>query len=112
MAWTLILLGTLVAAVLLWLDTMQSRERARTRAAAVCQSEGWQLLDQTVALAGLKPARNRAGQLRLARRWRFEFSERGNDRRRGEIMLLGDQMLRSVLESSEGRIIESNVSEG
>ena len=106
MIWTLTLLGLLVATVLLWLDTMQSRERARARAAAACQAEGWQLLDQTVALVGLSLARNRAGRLSLARRWRFEFSERGNDRRRGEILLLGDRTLRAVLEGSEGRIIE------
>lgn len=106
MIWTAILLGSLVAGVLVWLDTMQSRERARKKAAAVCEAAGWQLLDQTVALAGVSLRRNPAGHYRPARRWRFEFSERGNDRQRGEILIQGNRTLRSVLESSEGRIIE------
>lgn len=98
----LLVLGSLV---LWWLASIQARDRARTIARAFCKRQGWQLLDQTVALAGmrLKRTNDRLGWLR---RYRFEFSPDGGRRKRGELLLSGNRALRILAETDEGELIE------
>ena len=43
----------------LWLDSLKAREAAIRAARAACAAEGLMLLDYTVAIAGLKLARDR-----------------------------------------------------
>ena len=38
------------------------------------------LLDDTVVIAGLKPARDEGGRLKLQRAYDFEYSDTGNNR--------------------------------
>lgn len=73
----------------LWFDSLGAREVALASAAEACAEEGWQLLDQTVAACSLRFCRDETGRLCLARRYGFEFSDTGDNRRRGEVHLVG-----------------------
>jgi hypothetical protein len=76
-----------------WLDSLKARDAGMMAARDACASEGFQLLDDTVAIASLRLARNDAGQVRLRRVYDFEFSETGDNRRRGNVVLLGHNVL-------------------
>jgi len=85
------LVGILALAGLawLWLDSIKVREVAIHAAKAACTAEGLLLLDDTVAIASLKPARDEQGRLRLQRAYDFEYSDTGNNRLKGSVVLLG-----------------------
>lgn len=84
----------LVAAIAwLWFDSMQVRNVAAGMARDACLAEGVQLLDDTVSIARLDLARNDDGQVCLRRVYAFEFSETGDNRRRGSVTLLGHEVL-------------------
>jgi hypothetical protein len=51
-----------------------------------------------VAGAGLRLARNEDGELRIRRVFVFEFSDNGNNRRRGSVVVLGAQVQDLYLE--------------
>ena len=88
-----LLLAFLAGVAWLWWDSLQSREAAVAAARAACLAEGLQFLDDTVGIAGIKPARNDDGRLRLQRRYEFEFSDTGANRIKGSIVMLGDHVL-------------------
>lgn len=75
-----------------WVDTLRARERAITLCRTTCRARNLQLLDQTVALASLRPARDRNGRLRLRRRYRFEFTLGDDKRHAGTIVMIGPVM--------------------
>ena len=77
------------AAFWLWFDSMRARERALSEGSNACRQHGLQFLDQTVECVSLRPARNEAGRMVLRRVYRFEFSDDGNNRRSGTIVMLG-----------------------
>ena len=80
----------LIAALgLFWVDSLRARERALAAGRAACDRNGLQLLDETVSGAGLRLARNENGELRIRRVFVFEFSDNGNNRRRGSVVVLG-----------------------
>jgi hypothetical protein len=81
-----------LAAAWLWSDSLGVRERAIQAGRDACRRYGVQLLDETVAIARLWPARNTDGRLRLRRTYTFEFSDTGNNRRHGAIVMLGRQV--------------------
>ena len=88
-----LLLALLAALAWLWWDSLQAREVAVAAARAACVAEGLQFLDDTVGIAGIKPARNEDGRLQLQRRYEFEFSDTGANRIKGSIVMLGDRVL-------------------
>ncbi|MGD2020552.1 MAG: DUF3301 domain-containing protein [Thiohalocapsa sp.] len=84
-------LGALLMVLLagwLWLSTLRAREMALAHARRACARAGVQLLDQAVALRGVALRWTPRG-LRLRRRYRFEFSADGVERRTGQVVLLG-----------------------
>jgi hypothetical protein len=85
----LILLTLFIALSWLWWDSMQAREAAVSAALAACNAEGLQFLDDTVGIASVKPARNADGRLLLQRAYDFEFSDNGDNRIRGSVVMLG-----------------------
>jgi hypothetical protein len=89
MAWELLFLGAVLAAIWLWTDSLKAREQAVAAGRAACERYGVQLLDETVAFAKLRLARDAQGRVRLRRTYVFEFSGSGNDRRQGAVVLLG-----------------------
>jgi hypothetical protein len=76
-----------------WFDTNRAREAGMRAARDGCRREGVQLLDETVAFRSLRFARDDNGRLALKRVYDFEYSDSGNDRFQGAVMLLGDEVL-------------------
>ncbi|MRR51568.1 MAG: DUF3301 domain-containing protein [Rhodocyclaceae bacterium] len=88
-------LGFLVLGLLawFWFTAIQARDTAMQAARKACDDEGLLLLDDTVSQTGLSPARDDEGRLRLRRSYEFEYSDTGDNRRRGSLVLLGGQVL-------------------
>ena len=82
----------IVAGAFLWIDSLRARERALAAGRRACERYGVQLLDETVAFAKLRLARNDEGRLRLRRTYTFEFSDTGDNRRHGAIVMLGGDL--------------------
>jgi len=79
----------IIAGVFLWVDSLRARERALAAGRNACGRYGVQLLDETVQFARLRLARDDEGRLRLRRTYTFEFSDTGDNRRHGAIVMLG-----------------------
>jgi hypothetical protein len=87
---SIIVLGALAW---LWYDSLKARDVGIRAARAACASENCQLLDDTVAIASLRLGRNDRGRVLLRRVYDFEFSDNGNNRRRGSVVLLGHSVI-------------------
>jgi hypothetical protein len=81
-----------IAGTFLWLDSLRARERAVQAGKSACQRYDLQFLDDTVSFAKMRLARDEEGQLKIARTYTFEFSDTGNNRRHGAIVMLGGEM--------------------
>jgi len=75
-----------------WFDSMRALEVARNTGKRVCGDANVQFLDDTVASISLRLARDKSGRRVLRRIYRFEFSETGNTRLEGRLILLGDKI--------------------
>src|SRR5512135_3468116 len=80
------------AGIAFWVDTLRARERALAAGRRACARYGVQLLDETVQFSRLRLARDEDGRLRLRRTYTFEFSETGDNRRHGAIVMLGGEL--------------------
>lgn len=80
------------------LNSLHALEVARKAGKKVCDELDLQFLDDTVASTQLSLARNHAGRRVFRRSYRFEFTETGNSRREGELILLGDKLESVTLE--------------
>lgn len=90
--WEGIAILVIAAGAFLWLDSLRARERAVRAGKSACERYNLQLLDDTVSFARLRLARDHEGQLKIARTYTFEFSDTGNNRRHGAIMMLGSEL--------------------
>lgn len=88
----LILLLVLIAIVCYWLNSISVLEISRNAAKNVCAKVEVQLLDDTVACVGIKLVRDKAGRRVLRRTYRFEFSETGNTRIEGQVVMVGNSV--------------------
>lgn len=75
--------------LLFWRDSLGAREQARAASSRACQQMGVQLLDDTVALERLWLRRDRDGRLKLERLYVFEFTDTGQRRQVGSVLLVG-----------------------
>jgi len=82
----------IAAGVFLWLDSLRARERAVRAGRAACERYALLFLDDTVSFARIRLRRDGEGQLRIARTYTFEFSDTGNNRRHGAIVMLGGEL--------------------
>jgi len=87
--WAILAIG---GGILLWIDSLRARERAVRAGRSACERYGLQFLDDTVSFARMRLARNEQGELRIARTYAFEFSDTGNNRRQGAIVMLGGEV--------------------
>ena len=85
-------IALMAAAVFLWLDSLRARERAVKAGRAACERYALQFLDETVSFTRMRLRRDADGQLRIARTYTFEFSDTGNNRRHGAIVMLGGDL--------------------
>jgi hypothetical protein len=96
--WEVAAIVALAGAILFWLDSLRARERAVAAGRAACRRYDLQFLDETVAFARLRLARDEEGRLKIARTYTFEFSDTGNNRRHGAILMLGADLADLQLE--------------
>jgi len=82
----------LAALVWLWFDSMRARERALASGKRACERDGLMFLDETVECVALGFARDGDGRMALRRTYSFEFSDTGNNRRNGSIVMLGGEV--------------------
>lgn len=87
-----ITLFLLAALVWLWFDSMRARERALVLGKRSCERDGLIFLDETVECVSLRLARNDEGRMVLRRTYGFEFSDTGNNRRSGSVVMLGGEV--------------------
>lgn len=85
----LLILAALGAALAFWFDHRQTQDRVIAQCRRACNDAGVQFLDDTVALARTRLARDGAGRVRLARRFTFEYGTAPGERGRGYIDMLG-----------------------
>ena len=85
----IVLLG---AGIFLWLDSLRVRERAVEAGRSACERHALQFLDDTVSFTKLRLARDEEGQVAIARTYTFEFSDTGNNRLHGAIVMLGARL--------------------
>lgn len=85
-----------VAAAVGWFiwDSLKAREAANAAIRPACVAAGFLFLDDTVALERVRPARGEDGRMRVSRVYRFDYSDTGDNRRRGTVDLLGARVLR------------------
>lgn len=90
--WEGVVIVAIVLAALFWVDSLRARERALEAGRHACRRYGLQFLDETVSIARIRLRRDDEGRARIARTYTFEFTETGNTRRQGAIMMLGQQL--------------------
>ena len=95
---SLLLLLTVLAGLWFWYDSMRALELARNGGKQACSEANVQFLDDTVAGAGLALVRDASGRRVWRRTYRFEFSETGNTRLEGQLILLGDRIVSVTME--------------
>lgn len=98
---SLLVLAVLGLAVWFWLHSIRTLEIARNAGKQACMKMDVQFLDDTVAGTKLALARDNNGRRVLRRSYRFEFSETGNSRRVGEVVMLGERVERVAMEPYE-----------
>ncbi len=86
----------------LWMDSLKAREIAVRAARNACAADSLMLLDDTVAIAALKPVRQENGHLTLQRAYDFEYSDTGNNRLTGGIVLQGHRVVMLNVGSRDG----------
>jgi hypothetical protein len=96
--WEAAVLVALAAGAFFWVDSLRARERALAAGRSACERYGVLFLDDTVSFARLGLARDADGRVRLRRSYTFEFSDTGNNRRHGAIVLLGAELADLQLE--------------
>jgi hypothetical protein len=90
--WEAAAIAIIAAGGFLWFDSLRARERALRAGRSACERYALQFLDETVAFARLRLGRDDEGQLRILRTYTFEFSDTGNNRRHGAIVMLGGEL--------------------
>ena len=84
---------TLVAGVIyIWYKGLAVRERALKAVESYCNKLDLQLLDQNVSLRAFWLKRDDRGRLAPWRRYQFEFTTTGDQRYRGQVVLLGNRL--------------------
>ena len=96
--WEAVAIVMIVAGAWFWVDSLRARERALAAGRRACERYGVQFLDATVVFARLRLGRNDQGQLCLRRTYTFEFSDTGDNRRHGAIVMLGGELQDMQLE--------------
>lgn len=86
---SIIFLAMLVTLAWFWFDSLRSREIAKGICQRACSQLQLQLLDDTIALVRVRLKRNRYGRLRVQRVYLFEFSQGGESRLQGTIVMRG-----------------------
>ena len=93
----IVFIGLLLAVVAYWWDTMRTNEVALQNCRRICQANGVQLLDATVSRQRVWLRRRPGGGIQICRLYSFEYSQDNENRQFGYIVLLGHQVVESVI---------------
>ena len=85
----LYLLVLIAVLALFWQSAMRARDAANAAALEACRERHVQLLDGTVAFRQWKLQRGRDGRMGLQRTYVFDYSEDGESRRQGFVIVAG-----------------------
>ena len=96
--WEAVAILGIALILMLWVDSLRARERAVEAGRAACRRHELQFLDDTVSFSRIRLARDEDGQLKIRRTYTFEFSDTGNNRRHGAIVMLGGELQHLQLE--------------
>ncbi|ARN74922.1 DUF3301 domain-containing protein [Oceanicoccus sagamiensis] len=78
-----------IAFVMLWWNAQGVKQKALMATRDHCKRMNVQLLDDGVALKGFWFKRHNNGNLMLWRSYNFEFTSTGNERYKGQVIMLG-----------------------
>ena len=87
---SLIYMMVLVALGWFGLNSIRVLEIARDAGKQACVKADVQFLDDTVASVRIRLVRNQSGRRILQRTYRFEYSDTGNNRIEGQVVMLGE----------------------
>ena len=99
-----ILLLLIAAALALWYNGARAKENANRRVADALAQADLQLLDGSIYLRKLLPARARSGRVCLLRFYAFEYTANGADRHFGLVVMAADKMQYLQIEK-DGRVV-------
>ena len=97
-----LLMTAIIAFAWFWYDSRRAAEIAIRVCERVCREMNVQLLDQTVAIAGLGLGRGTDGRIRILRRLRFLVSLNGVDRYTGGANMIGTHVESVRLDLPDG----------
>ena len=87
-----------------WLSAMRAREAALRVARRECRRHDLELLDETVVLSRMRPARDRSGRLVLRRTYLFDFTIGPVVRRSGWVEFVGPRATALELDLDDHRL--------
>jgi len=90
--WEVFLVMLLVSGAWLWMENQGVRDRAILIAKDFCKRQNVQFLDEAMAPVKWRLRRNARGRIVLERTYRFEFSDTGDNRLKGTIIMLGREL--------------------
>jgi hypothetical protein len=85
----IILIGAMCLAYGYWFNAQKAKEIALAAARDHCLTMEVQMLDDYVALIGIRLNRDNIGKIQLWRSFLFEFSSTGNERYNGTVLMQG-----------------------
>jgi hypothetical protein len=88
----LVLLAALGGLLWFWQNSLRARELALRAARAMCRAQQLQLLDATVSAHRLQLQRGEEGRLQLRRTFQFSYSEDGDSRHTGFVIVAGNRI--------------------
>lgn len=89
----LIALPFLLGLVCFIASSLEAREIGIAAVRRICAQEDLQLLDESVAQSGIRLVRKENGRLAFERTFTFEYSETGDNRRPGFVVLRGREII-------------------
>ncbi len=89
LVWLIVTAGLLAGAYKAWHSALDARAAANRVAKDACSRAVVQFLDETVAFAGFRLARNSMGRRRLLRTYTFDYTGDGVARAQGFVVLSG-----------------------
>jgi hypothetical protein len=101
----LAILGGISLIVLVWYESMRSREFVTAVCRRKCKEYELQLLDQSVSLSRIFLKRNSNWGLSIRREYRFEVSSNGADRLKGYVEMQGTYLISLHIENTDGLTI-------
>jgi len=106
----LLIIMCLTLVIWFWLDSMKINETARIVGAKLCRKNNVQFLDDTVHLTSMRFSKNKYGQIKLHRRYKFEFTNSEFHRYSGELVLAGHSLQSTHMDAYRLNEIDSNIS--